>query len=218
MKVKVCGITRPTDLKSCEKHQADLVGFINIKRSPRFVDLNEIYGLTSQMKDKSKSVLVMETEDVDEVLNAVEKTEIDKIQIYSIKIHGIKKIKDNHPHIQIIKAVGIPRHITKQKIGEIEGCAEVCDFLLFDSEIHGQRGGTGKHIPLNLAVQAAEIAKNRNKEVKLILAGGINSQRIKSNGELLNKYFDYADVNSGVEDQPGEKDENKIKEFMQVMK
>lgn len=218
MKVKVCGITRPTDLKLCEKHQADLIGFINIKRSPRFVNLDGIYDLTSQMRDKSKSVLVMETEDVDEVLNAVKKTKIGKIQIYSINIDGVREIKDNNSDIQIIKAIGIPQNITKQKIGEIESYAEVCDFFLFDSEIHGQSGGTGKQIPPELAVQAAKIANKCNKEIKLILAGGINSQRIESHVKTLNKYFDYLDVNSGVENQPGKKDENKIKEFMQVMK
>ena len=40
---------------------------------------------------------------------------------------------------------------------------------------------------------------------------------MKGEGKILEDFFDYVDVNSGVENQPGEKDENKIIEFMKVM-
>ena len=218
MKTKICGITREEDVVVCQKQNVDLIGFINIKRSPRFVNLDKICDLISKIKNKNKIVLVMETEDMNLVQNALKETGINIVQFHSLKSDEIMKFKEINPKIKIIKAIGISKTIDNQKIKEIKCYAEVCDFLLFDSEVYGKSGGTGKQIPLNLAVNAAELAHIHNKEIKLFLAGGINSQKIKSESKTLNKYFDYVDVNSGVEDQPGIKNENKISEFMQVMK
>lgn len=218
MKVKICGITRDEDVKKCEVNSADLIGFINIKRSPRFVNLDKICRLTSLMQDKSNAVLVMETEDIDEAQKSIETTEIKIIQFHSLSIENIKKFRQNNPSVKIIKAVGIPERIDHQKINEIEAYAKICDYLLFDFEVKGKSGGTGKQIPLNQAVKVAETAQKYNKEIELFLAGGIDSQRIKSEGKALEKVFDYVDVNSGVEDQPGYKSEAKIREFMDLLK
>ena len=45
MKVKICGIMRSSDLKSLEKFDPHFIGFINIKRSKRFVDIAKINSL-----------------------------------------------------------------------------------------------------------------------------------------------------------------------------
>jgi hypothetical protein len=39
-------------------------------------------------------------------------------------------------------------------------------------------GSTGKQIPLKNAIKAAKIAKIRNRNIELILAGGINKKRL----------------------------------------
>ncbi len=218
MKVKICGITRADDVKVCQDNDAGLIGFINIERSLRFVNLDEIIKLTSDMQDKNKAVLVMEPEKVNEVENAVNQTGINRIQLHSLSNFDIESLKQNNPQIKIIKAIGIPKNIDEPKIIEIKEFAEVCDYLLFDSEIEGKSGGTGKHIPLDKATEAAEIAKKHNENIKLFLAGGINYNRIKSQGNNLKTIFDYVDVNSGVEEHPGIKNDYKIKEFMQVIK
>jgi len=218
MKTKICGITREEDIKVCQEQSVDLIGFINIKRSPRFISLDKICDLISKIKNKNKIVLVMETEDIKEVQNVLKETGINIVQFHSLNNDEIRKFKEINPKIKIIKVIGIPETIGRQKINEIKSYTELSDFLLFDSEIQGKTGGTGNQIPLKLAVKAAEIARKKDHGTKLILAGGIDSQRMKSESEILNRYFDYVDVNSGVEKKPGIKDENKINEFMQVMK
>lgn len=218
MKVKVCGITRLEDVKLSEDNNVDLIGFINIKRSARYVNLDKICQLTASMKNKDKAVLVMETEDINEVQNAVTKTGINIIQFHSLSSQDIEKFKQSHPTLKIIKSIGISPNINLLKTDEIKSYAKVCDFLLFDSQIKGKSGGTGKQIPLVDAVKAAKIARKCNSKIELFLAGGINTERIKKEGNPLEKVFDYIDVNSGVEDHPGIKNENKIIQFMQVIK
>ncbi len=215
MNVKVCGLKKAEDVLNCEQSPADLIGFINITRSKRFLKINEISGLISSMENKKKAVLVIEPENPEEVLTKLEKTGIQTLQIHSLsreELGELKKISE----LRIIRAVGISQKIDDEKKLEIEDFSRICHGILFDYEFQGKSGGSGKQIPLKLAVQAATIAREVNREIEIFLAGGMNTERIKNEGETLNKFFDYVDVNSGVEDQPGVKNPQKIDEFLEA--
>jgi phosphoribosylanthranilate isomerase len=217
LKIKICGITRAEDLRICERY-GDLVGFINIKRSPRYVNLDEIDELVSSMKNRSKAVLIMESDDIKEIQYAVKKTGINTFQLHGLENHKIREIKKKNPKIEIINVIGLSEILNDQKIMEIQECLEISDFIIFDYEINGNSGGTGRKIPLKLVVEAASIIRKSSYEVELLLAGGIDSHRIETEGEILEKHFDYMDVNSGVEESPGVKSETKIKELVKVMR
>lgn len=212
MKVKICGIKKYRDLKSSEKFNPAFIGFINIERSPRFIDTHKIKELKQSMEDFRKAVLIMEPKNPDEVIKKVEESGIKTVQLHSLFPEEISLING----VNIIKAVGIPPKIDVDKIKEIEQFSSVCNYLLFDSEISGKSGGTGRQIPIEIAAMCAEIAKLSNPNIKLILAGGMNKERIKNEGKVINRIFDYVDVNSGVEDRPGIKNTLKIKEFMEI--
>ena len=214
MEFKICGITRPEDLQVCENDGSAFIGFINIKRSKRFLDIEKIRKLMDSMKNKENAVLVIEPENVEEAINSIEKSGVKNVQLHSLQAEDISGLKE----INVIKAIGIPEEIDKSKKEEIESFAKVCRYLIFDSLIRGKSGGTGKQIPLEVADEAAKIAKKSNENIKLFLAGGINAQRIKNEGKLIKDIFDYVDVNSGVEDSPGIKNKVKITEFVENCK
>jgi phosphoribosylanthranilate isomerase len=221
MKVKICGITRAEDVMVCEENNADLIGFINIKRSQRFVELNKINELTSKLKIKDKSVLVIEPDNLKEAELILEKTDINIVQFHSLSsdhINSLKELKSINKELKIIKAVGIPERINELKKIEIEDFARVCDSLLFDYENHGKSGGTGKQIPIKLVFEAASIAKNANYDIELFLAGGLNLKQLENEGNCIADIFDFIDVNSGVEDKPGIKNEEKIRSIIQFSK
>lgn len=211
MQVKICGIRNEKDLETCENHEADFIGFINVERSKRFIDINKISELKNKMKNPQKAVLVLEPVNADEVINKSLKSGIKNVQLHSLTYDEIRKIKD----VNIIKAIGIPENLDDEKIREIENLARVCDYLLFDPIVSGKSGGTGKQIPLPNAEKSAEIARTVNPDIKLVLAGGMNTERINKEGKKIKEIFDYIDVNSGVEESPGIKDEYKINEFME---
>ncbi len=213
MQFKICGITRLEDLQICEKSDPAFVGFINIKRSKRFIDIEKIRNFRDSMKNHGKAVLVIEPETVEEAIKAVEKSGIKTIQLHSLKPEDMANLKGT----DVIRAIGIHEKIDASKREEIEKFAKTCNCLLFDSMISGKSGGTGKQIPLEIAVEAAEIAKTSNPNIKLFLAGGINTKRIKNEGKLIKDIFDYVDVNSGVEDSPGIKNRDKIMEFVDMV-
>lgn len=228
MRIKICGITSKKDLEVCEEKGADLIGFINIERSKRMVEIEEIKTLLSFMKDRTKAVIVIEPLNMANAEEKIRKSGITNIQLHSLSPEEINELKEKYygknaenktqisPNLTITRAVGISKVIDRDKRREIENFADICDFLLFDYEIQGKTGGTGKQIPAKTAIKAAKIAKNRNKDVKLTLAGGMNTARIKNEGKQLEKVFDAFDINSGVEIKPGVKNIDKISELMEI--
>ena len=122
----------------------------------------------------------------------------------------------NQSNLSITRVIGLNNTIDQIKKEEIHDFVNASDGILFDFEVQGKTGGTGRQIPFDIAIQAAKIAKSCNKNVKLFIAGGVDAERIKNEGELLNEYFDYADVNSGVEDSPGIKNKDKITDLMKI--
>ena len=221
MKVKICGITRAEDVIVCEENNADLIGFINVKRSPRFLELNKINELSSRFKIKDKSVLVIEPDNLKEAELILEKTDINIVQFHSLtsdEINSLKELKSVNKELKIIKAVGITKRISKLKKIEIVDLAMVCDSLLFDYEDNGKIGGTGKQIPLKLVSEAAIIARSVNDNIELFLAGGLNLKQLENEGNYIAEIFDFIDVNSGVEDEPGFKNEEKIRSIVQFSK
>ena len=232
MKIKICGITRFEDVSKCEESGANLIGFINIERSKRFVTLQEIRTLVSSMKDKNRAVLVLEPDNPEEVVMKMKKTGIRIVQLHSLSNNEIKYLKwiegfQRTPlerNITVIRAIGLSKEslemnelkFSNSKIKEIENFAKICDALLFDYEVKGKSGGTGLQIPTDMVLEAVKIAKNINHDIKIFLAGGINSERIKNDKELLENVLDYFDVNSGVEDRPGIKNPELVDELMEI--
>lgn len=232
MNIKICGIRRKKDLLSCENAGADLIGFINIKRSKRLVEIPEINYLTSSMKDKNKAVLVIEPENMADAIKRIEKTGLKNIQLHSLSADEISKLKkyyqsaretdegrnsdNNQFPLRVIRALGLSTEIGTQKVKEIQDFARVCDCLLFDYQIKGKTGGTGKQISLKIAIEAAKIAKHTNPDLKIFLAGGMDKKRMEEQFEILDEFFDYVDVNSKVEDEPGVKNTAKINELIKI--
>ncbi len=234
MKIKICGMTRHEDVIKCEESAAHLIGFINIERSLRFLHYNEIKNLFKVMKNKEKAVLVLEPENPEEVVMKMKKTGIKTVQLHSLSPYEIKYLKwiesfrrnCTDRNLIVIRAVGLSEESIEEgsykekfrfahnKKEEIEGFARVCDAILFDYEVGGKSGGTGRQIPIEMVFEGVKIAKNVNNNIKIFLAGGMNSKSMKNQKELLEKVFDYVDVNSGVEDSPGVKNHDKVEDFM----
>jgi phosphoribosylanthranilate isomerase len=217
MQVKICGLTRFEDVNKCEVSGANLIGFINIERSKRNVKLRMIKELVSSMKNRDKAVLVLEPENPEEVIMKMKKTGIRNVQLHSLTNNEIKYLRwiggfhrnALESNLKVIRAVGISEESLKfmngnefrfshDKKKEIEDFAKTCDALLFDYQIN------------------VKIAKNANYNVKIFLAGGINSERLQNKKEVLEKVIDYVDVNSGVEYAPGIKNPDRVDDLMKI--
>jgi phosphoribosylanthranilate isomerase len=82
-------------------------------------------------------------------------------------------------------------------------------FILLDAWSPEQAGGTGKTFCWEMALEAR---KKRN----FILSGGLNPMNVYQAIQMLKPIG--VDVCSGVEKTPGEKDGNKMKEFIKEVR
>lgn len=222
IKVKICGLTNPEQIKQIEKLDVDHIGFINIKRSKRYVTIDEINHLQKQLNNKILTTLVLEPEDAYEVTRNVDNTQIFNIQLHSLSQFDIRYIRwsnqySNCKYINTTKVIGLTDNINKSKEKELKEYALFSDNILLDYVKDGKTGGTNTQIPIETAIKASKIIKAENPNTEVTLAGGLNYNYLKKIRDKLH-YFDRIDLNSGVEDSPGQKNISEIKKILKLVK
>ncbi len=198
VKIKICGLKRLVDIEFVNKYKPDYIGFVfaNTKRKVS-------HGLAKRLKDNLSSdiiaVGVFVDADADEILKLYNDNIIDVAQLHGSESEEYIKIlkeKTNY-NLKIINAIEMNDEIDLLKYDN-----SIADFLLLDN---GK--GSGKTFDWRL------IRKDLKKD--FFLAGGLNSSNIKQAIDEFNPYA--VDLSSSLEIN-GYKDENKIKEIMEVIR
>lgn len=197
VKIKICGLKRLEDIKIVNKYNPDYIGFV-------FADTKRkvSHELAKQLKNKLNSHIVSVGVFVDapkeEILKLYDEKIIDIAQLHGLEseeyIIDLKE-KTNY-ELKIIKAIEMSKDINL-----LNYVSSNADYLLLDS---GK--GSGKTFDWKL------IRKDLKKE--FFLAGGLNNKNIKEAIEEFNPYA--VDLSSSLEIN-GFKDENKIKEIMEII-
>jgi len=84
------------------------------------------------------------------------------------------------------------------------------DALLLDTYTDTQHGGTGKTFDWSLAVQAKSLGR------PIILSGGLTPDNVREAIRVVQPFA--VDVASGVEREPGKKDPEKLRRFIEACK
>ena len=197
VKIKICGLRRLEDIKIVNKYKPDYVGFV-FAESKRKVSPSLAADLKNNLDSDIVPVGVFVDAPQDEIINLFNDKVIEVAQLHGSEseefIRELKEKTDNN--LKIIKAIEMSKETNLNDYEHSQA-----DFLLLDS---GK--GSGKTFDWRL------IRKNLKKE--FFLAGGLNSSNIK---EAISEFDPYAvDLSSGLE-ADGFKDENKIKEIMEVI-
>ena len=197
-KIKICGIRRFEDIEMVNKYLPDYVGFV-FAESKRKVTHDTAYQLKDKLNPNILSVGVFVDAPQDEILELYNGGAIEIAQLHGGEneeyITDLKEKTDNE--LKIIKAIEISKGT---ELNEYDNSK--ADYLLLDS---GK--GSGKTFDWKLI----------KKEIKkdFFLAGGLSSSNILEAIEQFNPYA--VDLSSALESD-GFKDENKIKEIMELIK
>lgn len=210
MKIKICGLTREEDVVLADSLGADLLGFIHARRSPRHLELGDVAELSSLIPDE-KAVLVTETSETAKIMEAIDKTGIERIQLHSASPETAGKIHESlHAEgysLELTLAVPpLSSHICGHEFQGISG-------LILDSASGGRTGGTGKIIPPSDALELLALIRGMDPSLRVTLAGGLTLEFVRKNREYVSK-FDCLDFNSGIETGPGVKDHEMMAELM----
>ena len=197
VKIKICGIKRLEDISLVNKYKPDYIGFV-FADSKRKVSHDLAYELKQNLDSDIISVGVFVDSPIEEIVKLFDDGVIEIAQLHGDEDEKyIKSLKDNtNDKLKIIKSVEMSDKTDLLKYDDLPA-----DYLLLDS---GK--GSGKTFDWEL------IRNDLKKE--FFLAGGLNSENVK---ELIMKFNPYAiDLSSSLE-VDGYKDENKIKEIMEVI-
>lgn len=186
------------DIEIVNKYKPDYIGFV-FADSKRQVSHELASQLKANLSSDIVSVGVFVDADYSEILSLYDNGVIEIAQLHGLESEDyIKYLKENtNDGLKIIKAIEMSEN---EDLSEYDDSA--ADYLLLDS---GK--GSGKTFDWHL------IRSDLKKE--FFLAGGINSDNVIEAVEQFNPFA--IDLSSSLETD-GYKDENKIKEIMEVIR
>ena len=199
--IKICGITNLEDAKFSITDGADAIGFIQSKKSERFVSLETLNVIKDAIGIDFLTIPVFVNPSSEEVINFLSIFPNSILQFHGDEEEEFCKAF-NKPYIKAI-------NVSKQEdlINDLNKYKDSFAYLL-DSGDSQNRGGTGETFDWKL------IPKDLSN--KIIVAGGLDSNNI---GVLLSKISPFGvDVSSGVESKIGVKDHSKIDNFIKLVK
>lgn len=200
--VKVCGLTRSQDVELCLELGVDLLGFIFHHKSQRFVP--PIFPGTIRSGDARK-VGVFVSEDVDTVLDFMSEGGCHLAQLHGGQDEEFCRAVGPE---RVIKILWPERYSWVAALErDIERFAPVCAYFLFDSGASG--GGHGKTLDL-------AFLNHLRLPRPWILAGGLGPDTLP--GVIESCAPDGLDLNSGVESAPGEKDPEKLRKALAIIR
>jgi phosphoribosylanthranilate isomerase len=201
VKVKICGITNLDDARLAVELGADALGFVFYKKSPRNVSVRDAANICYALPPFVTKVGVF----VNELEYEIEKA-ISECLLTALQFHG-----DEPPGFCTKFAAKSIKAIRMRSEDDLRAASEYdVDALLLDTYTETERGGTGKTFDWELAVRAKQLRK------PIILSGGLNTVNVQ---EAIRKVRPYAvDVSSGVEREPGKKDPEKLRRFIELCK
>ncbi len=193
IKIKLCGLTRPSDIETANLLHPDYVGFVFAKKSRRYVSPERVKTLKELLHPDILAVGVFVDEEPETVAAWLSSGIIDMAQLHGREDEAyIKRLRELTER-PIIKAFSVKETRDIEKANDSSA-----DFVLLDAG----DGGTGTAFDRELLTEMSR---------PYFLAGGLDADTV---GEAVKRWRPYAvDVSSGIETD-GVKDAEKMQAFV----
>ena len=197
MWIKFCGMTRKEDIDFAIEIKANAIGFI-FAPSSRQIDCKKAVQLSENIREIAK-VGVFVDEDINTIKQIRHQCNLDYIQL-----HG-----NETPEYCAALGSGVIKAFRVKDVTVLEQMSKYSSVekYLLDAFVPGIAGGTGKQIDV-------EILSRLHNWEKIILAGGLTPDNIS---RILPYNPFGVDINSGVENKPGIKDHDKMKNIIMII-
>jgi phosphoribosylanthranilate isomerase len=225
-RVKVCGLTRAEDAIAALAARADYLGLIFAPESPRRLDPAAAAALVralprgrgpARWRRPGADLVGVFVNERPERVNAIAA----QVGLTMVQLHG-----EETPEacaaiaLPVIKALRLGRAAGEPLEAALERALAAaapfaCPFLLIESYVEGQRGGTGRTADWQLA--AALVARLPGR--RLFLAGGLGPSNVAQAVAAVRPFA--VDASSGLETAPGTpgiKDHQLIRRYVEAAK
>ncbi len=200
VRIKICGITNIEDALLSVDLGANALGFVFYKESKRYIKPDNAKSIISKLPPFVTTVGVFANQDLDEIKKIKENAGFDVFQLHGdespdfcMKLEG-----------KVIKAIRVKENIDPKEVESYPTQA-----ILFDNYSTEAYGGTGETF-------GWEILKGFDTSKKIILSGGLTPENVAKAIRIVKPYA--VDVSSGVEENPGKKNPDKLKRFIKAVK
>jgi len=203
-KVKICGLKTLEDARYASGAMADFLGFIFYPKSLRYIDPDQAAAIMAWIEGP-QTVGVFVDQPLDPVIDIAGRTGIKMIQLHGKESPEYCDLLS----LPIIKAIPVDPEDTPGSLhNKLSPYLGKVDYLLLDTRIGEQTGGTGTTFNWSLLEQL-------DLEVPYFVAGGVGIQNVST---LIDQLHPFAiDVNSSLEVEPGKKDLDAMATFFDRM-
>src|SRR5712671_5972145 len=205
--IKICGLKTPEALDAALDAGADMVGFVFFPLSPRHLGFEAARTLAQRVRGRVKKVALSVDASDDWLAASIEALKPDMLQLHGRETPDRVATVRSRFRIPVTKALPIQ---DRGDLSPIHAFAKVADRLLFDARAPREAtrpGGLGKSFDWRLL-------ENLNLAVPFMLSGGLDADNVAEALRITRSPS--VDVSSGVEREPGEKDPDKIREFIRA--
>ena len=201
-KIKICGITNKLDAVNAATLRVDMLGFVFYKKSKRYVEPKTAEDIIDELPPGIMKVGVFVDEEREKVLKIAEDVFLDAMQFHGTETpEYCAYFKDKY---KVIKAFRLK---DKEDLADINDYD--VDYYLLDTYKPDTLGGTGVTFDW-------KILKDFEFLRPVILSGGLTPDNV---GRAIREVVPFGvDVSSGVEAEPGKKDLNLMKKFVEYVR
>lgn len=229
MIIKVCGMRDADNIREVSELDIDMMGFIFWKDSPRFVRmisshagiipdyseerLNKNSGKVVDDQHRIKRVGVFVDDMPQTIVTRIYNYELDYVQLHGeescIMIDNLRRTlePDIRTGVKIIKTISVSSAEDIEKTKEYEGFV---DLFLFDTKCPTM-GGSGDKFDWS-------VLSAYKGNVPFLLSGGIGMDDVDKIKSFQHPQFAGVDVNSCFETEPGVKDVEKLRLFIEKLR
>ncbi len=205
VKLKICGMKYPENIKEISTLNPDYLGFIFWEKSSRYMDLESI----PEIPKSIKKVGVFVNASIQDIISKVNKYQLDIVQLHGNEsvtyCKNVKKLG-----VEVIKVFSIA---DKFDFTTIKEYVLFVDYFLFDTK--GKLPG-GNGITFDW-----KIVENYPYEKPFFLSGGIGKTEVDAIKDFFKtdvaKKCIAIDVNSRFETKPAYKSEIKLRKFKKLL-
>ena len=201
-RIKFCGMTRAGDIRLASELGADAIGFVFAPKSPRRLRPEEARLLRGALAPLVDAVALFADNSTDEVRDAIKQVRPTLLQFHGNEEDAFCR-GFGVPYIKAIPMGGLPESPNDLQL-RYPGAAG----FLFDSHTPGGNGGSG------VTFDWGRLPKQLNKPI--MLAGGLTVDNVFD--AILATLPWGVDVSSGIETEPGIKDGNRMRQFVEKVR
>ncbi|QEL19391.1 phosphoribosylanthranilate isomerase [Limnoglobus roseus] len=204
VRVKICGVTTPDDVRMVGEAGADAIGLNFYPKSPRYLDPHAAVDVLKAFPPFVSPVGVFVNTPLRQATAIA----------FQLGLRGLQTYDDQPPSESLFPFAHVPA-FRVQDAASVDAVKIFVEratavgrrpaAVLIDSYVAGEMGGTGHKAPWHLLA-------GFDPGVPLILAGGLTPDNVADAIRQVRPWG--VDVASGVESRPGHKDAEKVRAFV----